>query len=279
MLAAVTDFSSGLGRRKISTFSAACAYYLFMSLVPLIMLLCAVMQYTPLTEELVLDAIAEYVPPSMYELVSRIVTTVYAGGRVALTVSLILTIWSASASVRALMRGLDAVYDQERQESFLRFSAKSVLYMLILVAMLMMSFFVMVYGGKIIGLLEVYLPASAVLDFFLGLAKYFRFFIVMVLLALVFVLLYRWMPAEKNRYRRQWAGALFAAVAWVLFSWVFSLYVNFSNKFGAYGFLGTVMVTMMWMYFCFYFLLLGGYINRYADLHHAAPPPASPSER
>ena len=36
---AVDEFSKGMSRRRITTYSAACAYYLFMSLIPMIMLL------------------------------------------------------------------------------------------------------------------------------------------------------------------------------------------------------------------------------------------------
>ena len=58
------------------------------------------------------------------------------------------------------------------------------------------------------------------------------------------------------------AGSLFSAVSWMLFSYIFSFYVSLSNRFGAYGYIGTIMVAMMWLFYCFYFLLIGGYINR-----------------
>ena len=54
---------------------------------------------------------------------------------------------------------------------------------------------------------------------------------------------------------------VFAAVSWVLFSWLFSLYVAVSGKFGAYGYLGTVLVAMVLMFYCLFFLFIGGYIN------------------
>ena len=95
---AVDDFSKGMGRRRITTYSAACAYYLFMSLIPMIMLLVSIIQYTPLTQEMILEAISDYVPDSLYEIISSIISSIYSGGRVALTVSILLTIWSAAAS-------------------------------------------------------------------------------------------------------------------------------------------------------------------------------------
>ena len=86
-------FGSGLAERRLTTYAAACAYYIFMSLVPLIMLVISLLQFTPLSEELVLDAISEYVPDALYQLVESIVQGIYSGGEVALTVSVLLTVW------------------------------------------------------------------------------------------------------------------------------------------------------------------------------------------
>lgn len=268
---AVDEFFGGLGSRRITTYSAACAYYLFMSLVPVIMLLVSALQFTPLTRDVVLDAVAEYVPESLYEIVDYIVTSIYNGGRTALTVSILLTLWSASACMKALMRGMDSVYDAHRSEDYIRFSLRACFYMVIFVVILLLSFFVMVYGGKILDLVESSMPSNHSLDFLFTLAKHLRFLVILALLALVFSLLYKWMPARELRYRRQLPGAVFSAVVWAAFSFIFSFYVSLSDKFGAYGYIGTIMVAMIWIFYCFYFLLLGGFVNHYIEMKRAEP--------
>lgn len=268
---AVDEFFGGMGSRRITTYSAACAYYLFMSLVPVIMLLVSVLQYTPLTRDVVLEAVADYVPESLYEIVDYIVTSIYNGGRVALTVSILLTLWSASACMKALLRGMDSVYDAERREDYIRFSLRACFYMVIFVFILLLSFFVMVYGGQILDMIEDSMPANHSLDFLFTLAKHLRFLIILALLALVFSLLYKWMPAKKLKYRRQLPGAVFSAVVWAAFSFIFSFYVLLSDKFGAYGYIGTIMVAMIWIFYCFYFLLMGGFINHYIEMKRAGP--------
>ena len=155
-----------------------------MSLVPVIMLLVSVLQYTPLTKDVVLGAVAEYVPESLYEIVDFIVSSIYNGGRVALTVSILLTLWSASACMKALLRGMDSVYDAERREDYIRFSIRACVYMVIFVVLLLLSFFVMVYGGRILDLIEQSMPVNHSLDFLFTLAKYLRFVIILALLAL-----------------------------------------------------------------------------------------------
>ena len=268
---AVDEFFSGMGSRRLTTYSSSCAYYLFMSLVPVIMLLVSVLQYTPLTRDVVLEAVADYVPDSLYEIVYFIVTSIYNGGRVALTVSILLTIWSASACMKALLRGMDSVYDAERKEDYIRFSLRACFYMIIFVFILMLSFFVMVYGGKILDYIEQSMPVNHSLDFLFTLAKYLRFVTILGLLALVFCLLYKWMPARRLKFRRQLPGALFSSVAWAAFSFIFSFYVSLSDRFGAYGYIGTIMVAMIWIFYCFYFLLLGGFINHYIEMKRAEP--------
>ncbi len=268
---AVDEFFSGMGSRRLTTYSSSCAYYLFMSLVPVIMLLVSVLQYTPLTRDVVLEAVADYVPDSLYEIVYFIVTSIYNGGRVALTVSILLTIWSASACMKALLRGMDSVYDAERKEDYIRFSLRACFYMIIFVFILMLSFFVMVYGGKILDYIEQSMPVNHSLDFLFTLAKYLRFVIILGLLALVFCLLYKWMPARRLKFRRQLPGAVFSSVAWAAFSFIFSFYVSLSDRFGAYGYIGTIMVAMIWIFYCFYFLLLGGFINHYIEMKRAEP--------
>ena len=268
---AVDEFFGGMGSRRITTYSAACAYYLFMSLVPVIMLLVSVLQYTPLTRDVVLEAVADYVPESLYEIVDYIVTSIYNGGRVALTVSILLTLWSASACMKALLRGMDSVYDAERREDYIRFSLRACFYMVIFVFILLLSFFVMVYGGQILDMIEDSMPANHSLDFLFTLAKHLRFLIILALLALVFSLLYNWMPAKNLKYRRQLPGAVFSAVVWAAFSFIFSFYVSLSDKFGAYGYIGTIMVAMIWIFYCFYFLLMGGFINHYIEMKRAGP--------
>ena len=266
---AVDEFSKGMGRRRITTYSAACAYYLFMSLIPMIMLLVSVIQYTPLTQDMILEAISDYVPDQLYEILNSIISSIYSGGRVALTISILLTIWSAAASMKALMRGMDSVYDAERHEDFFVFSLRACIYMVVFVLMLLLSFFVMVYGGQILQLLYDFLPHNGAVDWLFDIAGYMRFIVVLAVLALVFSFTYWRMPARKLRYKAQWPGAVFCALSWAVFSVIFSFYVSVSNRFGAYGLIGTVIVAMIWLYYCFYFLLLGGYINHFIDQRRA----------
>jgi len=149
------------------------------------------------------------------------------------------------------------------------FFARACAYMLILIVIIALSLVVMVYGSVILEYLHSILPENAFVERLFSLTKYMRYLLVLAILTLSFILLYRWVPAGGRRASAQWPGALFCALAWAVFSWVFSLYVSISDKFGAYGYIGTIMVAMMWMYYCFMFLLIGGCINAVIEQRRA----------
>ena len=267
---AVASVFDMIAKKKVAVYAAASDYFLFMSLVPILMLLVSLIRYLPFTQADVLGLFADAVPKSVYNIITSIVGSIYRSGSGVITVSILLTLFSASSAMRAIMKGLDAVYEVERRENVIVFFARAIVYMLILVLIIILSLVVMVYGSVILQTLHSLLPESGFVEKLFSLTKYMRYLVVLAILTLSFILLYRWVPAGEHHAACQWPGAVFCAVAWALFSWAFSLYVAISDKFGAYGYIGTIMVAMMWMYYCFTFLLIGGCINAVVEKRSAA---------
>ena len=258
---AVASIGDMIGKKKVAVYAAASDYFLFMSLVPILMLLVSLIRFLPFEQADLLNIFADAVPDSVYEVIRTIVGSIYRSGSGVITLSVVLTLFSASSAMRSLMKGLDAVYGVERLDNVIVFFARACAYMLILILIIVLSLVVMVYGSVILSYLHSILPENGFVEGLFSLTKYMRYLLVLAILTLSFILLYRWVPAGGRRASAQWPGALFCAVAWAVFSWVFSLYVSISDKFGAYGYIGTIMVAMMWMYYCLMFLLIGGCIN------------------
>ncbi|MGM9521542.1 MAG: YihY/virulence factor BrkB family protein [Oscillospiraceae bacterium] len=259
------DFMNGIGKRQIWTFTAASTFYLFLSLIPIVVLMCTLLPYTPLTQEVVLQILENVVPDSMYAVVVDIVDYVYVGSTAILSISAVATLWSASLSVVAIMRGMDAAYDLERRENYVLLRLRACFFMIIMLAAILVTLCAIVYGQMILDLIRSALHESWAVNALLFQLKYSRYPVMMLILFVVFLLLYRWMPTGRRKLFNQWPGALFTTVAWLLFSAVFSLYNSFSNKYSIYGLLGTVIIAMLWLYYCLFFLLCGAYINKYVD--------------
>ncbi len=266
---AVASIGDMIGKKKVAVYAAASDYFLFMSLVPILMLLVSLIRFLPFEQADLLNIFADAVPDSVYEVIRTIVGSIYRSGSGVITLSVVLTLFSASSAMRSLMKGLDTVYGVERRDNVIVFFARACAYMLILILIIVLSLVVMVYGSVILSYLHSILPENGFVEGLFSLTKYMRYLLVLAILTLSFILLYRWVPAGGRRASAQWPGALFCAVAWAVFSWVFSLYVSISDKFGAYGYIGTIMVAMMWMYYCLMFLLIGGCINAVIEQRRA----------
>lgn len=257
------DFFDGIGARKIWTFAAAAAFYLFLSLVPILGLVCSLLPYTPLTESMFLGFLQKFAPEELYSILANIITSIYDSSTTTLSVTAVVSVWSASLSMLALMRGMDAAQDLTRRENFIVFRLRACFFMVIALAAVLMTLCGIVYGGMILDLISAHLTSSWAEDVLLGMIKIARYPVMMLFLFFVFLIMFTWMPAGRRRMRYQWPGAAFATVAWLVFSWAFSLYVGYSNRYGVYGILGTVIVALLWVYYCFFILLVGAYINRF----------------
>lgn len=89
-----------------------------------------------------------------------------------------------------------------------------------------------------------------------------RTIITPITLMIFFLLIYKFLPNRRTNLKRQIPGAVFAAIGWMIISWIFSVYVDVFQGFSdMYGSLTTIVLIMLWMYFCMYTILLGGVVN------------------
>ena len=90
-----------------------------------------------------------------------------------------------------------------------------------------------------------------------------RILIVLAVLVLFFTALFTWIPNKKLDWKTQVIGASFVSIAWSVFSYVFSIYVNQFAGNSMYGNMTTVVILMLWFYFAFYLLFMGALISKF----------------
>lgn len=254
------DFSWQMTKKNIAAFAASTAFFLFLSMIPLLMALCAILPYTALTEDNLINAIMRFTPDAMNGLVIGVVSDVYARSAGTITVFAIVTVWSASKAMLALIYGLNEVNDFEEKRNYFVIRFIACIYTVIILAAMIVALFVMVFGNVLVDLLLMDFPP---LYIFMQFIMHFRFLLSWVVLTLIFSVIYAFVPGKKMRFKRQIPGAAFAAVLWGAASYIFSMYVDNFNGFGTYGGLTTVVVLMFWFYLLMYILLIGAHINRY----------------
>ena len=146
---------------------------------------------------------------------------------------------------------------ETRNYFFLRIRATvyTVMFILVIIFLLVLS----VFGNSLNIFIAEHVP------FLRNMADWLirvRNIITPIVMIIFLLLIYKFLPNRRDMYRRQLPGAVFSTLGWMVISWVFSVYVDVFRGFSSmYGSLTTIMLIMMWMYFCMYCILIGGELN------------------
>lgn len=254
------DFSAQMKKQNISAHAASIAFFFFLSIVPMLMVLCMIIPYTPLTEENLVETVADIIPDKVEPLVESLIAEVYDKSAGSLSIAVIATLWSAAKGVMALMHGLNAVNGVEEKRNYFMVRGIACLYTVVMLVVVILSLFLNVFGNQLVNLALHRIPQLQKLVAFV---MHFRFLVVWAVLTLLFAAIYAYVPDDKLKLKEQVPGATFAAVVWSIFSWGFSIYVDYSNSYGIYGSLAIIIIILLWMYFCMYIIMVGAYLNRY----------------
>lgn len=253
-------YAKRLGAYHISTFAASASFFIMTAILPLLMLALSIISFTPLSTEDFISTLLMIVPTSLQPLVTYLAESLMTASATALSVSLAATLWSASKSMLGLLDGLNAIADVEDTRNFIFKRIICMGYILVLILGLVVNLGLRVFGHYILELLERTAP---------GLAQIFstlmelRGLTLFTVLALVFLLIYTFFPNKKMKVFQQIPGSLFTSLSWLLFSSLFSIYVNQAATASLYGSLTTVILAMLWLYSCMYLVFLGAVFNNF----------------
>ena len=221
----------------ISMYAAHAAFFLLLSVFPFAMLLLSVMGRFNLSAETITDAAVHILPLQINEFFVDILHDMQAKPGVVITsVSALVTLWSASKGILSIIKGLNRVHGIEETRGFIRLRITAALYTVLFIAMIAGALCVLMLGGALY---------KAVVGF--------------ALFTCFFLFVYTELPNKKINVLSQLPGALFCSVGWLGFSWAFSFYINnIVNYSYMYGSLTSVVLLMLWLYFCMYILFVGG---------------------
>lgn len=254
------DFSAQMRKQNISAHAASIAFFFFLSVVPMLILICTILPYTPLTEENLVTAVADLTPDMLDPLVESLIGDVYNRSAGILSIAAIATVWSAAKGVMALMQGLNAVNGVEDTRNYFVIRGIASFYTVVMLVVVILSLFLMVFGNQLVTLALHRIPRlENVVSFIMN----FRFIMVWAILTILFAAIYAYVPDLKHKFKDQIPGAVFSSVVWSVFSWGFSIYVTYGNTYGIYGSLSIIIIVLLWLYFCMYITMIGAYLNRY----------------
>lgn len=254
------DFSKQIARENIAAYASSTAFFVFLSLIPLIMVLCSMIPFTVLTEKDLITVVQQMIPDFVGALLVSIIEDVYDRTSGVLSVALIITLWSAGKGMLAMIRGLNEVTESEERRNYFVLRIVASAYTLLMLSAVVVALVAMVFGNSLLELVLGYYPmAKGVVE----VIQHFRFLASWGVLTLLFSLIYTFVPSDRQKFWYQLPGAVFSAVVWSVFSYAFSVYIQYFNGFSTYGSLTTIIIIMLWLYFCFYIIMIGAFLNQY----------------
>lgn len=256
----IREIQAKMQRDEISAYASSIAFFLFSSLIPILMIICAAIPYTPLSKTDLLRIAMEITPESMNLWIIGLVTQIYVRSAGVLSVAILLAIWSAGKGMLALMRALNTIHGVVEKRGYFRLRMISSFYTIVVLVMIIVTLCLGVFGNTIIQFCIARMPL---------LEKGFTYFdnirmlIVWPLLIVAFTFIYTYIPSKNLKLRYQIPGAVFTTIVWNIFSYGFSIYVDRFTRLSAFGTMGAIILFLLWMYFCNYIMLVGANINIY----------------
>lgn len=257
--------SEEVGRDHVGAYAAQSAYFFMLCMIPILLLLLTLVQFTPVTKADVMTAVMQVFPSSVDSLIVSIVNQVYNQSMGIIPVTAVVALWSAGKGVLAMSNGLNCIYSCEETRNYVFLRIRATVYTVLFIVVILLLLVMSVFGNTLNIFITTHVRfLKPVSDWMIQR----RAVIVPVVLMGFSLLIYKFLPNRRDTLRRQIPGAVFAALAWMAISWVFSVYVDVFQGFSdMYGSLTTIVLIMLWLYFCMYSILLGGVLNKLVARH------------
>ncbi len=259
---AVNDFLD----KNCPHLAAAISFYALFSLFPLVLAMISVSGFilgSPVRGENLARDISQLIPVSA-EFVGDTIQGVVSARTITGVLGIFGLLGAATAVFGAIRKGVNAAWGIRRPRPFLH--ERLIDFLLALGAGIL--FIVSVSFSAILGFFKeittLIYPSAAVNGDFVW--DQVAQVIPALITLLIFVLLYRFLPNTKVRFRDVWWGALGAGVAFELTKMVFVWYVRTFPVYNVvYGTIGAVVALLTWVYISAIIFLFGALVtSRYA---------------
>ena len=257
-----------------SACAAKAAFFLLLSVVPLVSLILAITTYLPFSQQDVYNLLMSFIPHDLSKYVEGITDDLYnRASSTVISVSAIASLWSASNGIAALMDGFNSMYNIRAENRYWKYRPIAFLYTIIFIIVFVSVMAVYVFTSHYY---RIYIKKAFEIGSALGkLFLCIRYLLGWLLFYFFILMLYVVLPGGfgipmgkeehinlSNRIKSQMPGAAFSSVAWLIISRIMLVYVViFPNLSIMYGSLAGIVIAMLWLYCCMFFLLLGAMCN------------------
>ncbi|MDO5401669.1 MAG: YihY/virulence factor BrkB family protein [Eubacteriales bacterium] len=260
LIGKAVHLGQAVARMRVPLYAANASFFIVLAVFPALLLVVGALQYTSLEVERMGELLQGILPEAFLEGAEELILLTYDNmNGVTLGLSAVTALWSASRGVFGILTGLNAIYDVGESRGYLYTRFISVAYTFAFLVVLVLTLALHVFGT---GLLELLTRTTHPFWQFLLEFINLRFFLLLILQTGFFTAMFMTLPNRRNRFRDSLPGALLASMGWLVFSDLFSIYVeHFAKLSNVFGSVYAVSLSMLWLYFCMSIVFYGGALN------------------
>ena len=246
----------------IPLYASHACFFIVLALFPTLVLLMSLLRYTGLEIHNLIEMLQGVIPEALLPSAKRLIVSTYqsTSGTV-ISVSALTALWSASRGIQGLHTGLNFIYGAQENRGYFRTRLMSVVYTVLFLLVLLLTLVLHVFGSSLLQWLPV--SQSPVFEFLEGIID-FRFFLLLAVQTALFTGMFMVLPNKHNKFMDSLPGALLASSGWLIFSNLYSIYVEkFATLSNVYGSVYAVALSMLWLYICICLVFYGGALNHW----------------
>lgn len=241
----------------VGVYAANAAFFVLLSLFPAMMLLIALLQYTPLTPTDLQLALSGFIPDALSPLLDYMTQELFAANSVGLiSLTAVFAVWSSSRGVYSLICGLNQVCGIRETRTRLILRLRSAMDTVLLLFALIVTLILHLFGTTLSSRLRE--RGLTVIASLLEMKYLFSF----TALTVLFAVFYLRFPNRQLQIADVLPGAFGTAICWIGFSSLFTFYISHTGNYSLYyGSLSVIAMTMLWLYVCMCIFFYGGLLN------------------
>lgn len=244
---------------RVSLYAANASFFILLALFPALLLLLSVLRFTPLGVKHMTQLLSGMLPAAFAEDIGALLSFAdHRSSSAVLGLSAITGLWSASRGIYGMLTGLNAIYQVEEHRGYWKRRLLSTGFTLAFLLILLLTLALHVFAGELIAFArQTFQPLT---QFLLGVLD-LRFYCLLILQTLVFSAMFMFLPGRKNSLRKSLPGALLASCGWLVFSNLFSIYVEHFANVRLYGPVSSLALGLLWLYCCISIVFYGAVLN------------------
>lgn len=251
-----------ISQMRVPVYAGNASFFIALSVFPGLLLLLGVISFTGLEVGRLAEIFEGILPKALLSTARDLIMSTYSHiSGTLMSVTAITALWSASRGTYGIIVGLNGIYGVSESRGYIYTRCISVLYTFAFVIVMILTLALHVFGTSLLGILSrMTHPAVRFLLEHINL----RFFLLLFLQSGLFTAMFMALPNQKNRFWESVPGALLASCGWLIFSDLYSIYVEkFATLSNIYGSVYAVALSMLWLYFCISIVFYGGALNAY----------------